>query len=108
MEKLINHQLKHQYPNQTKRINELKEVGIKFKRGKGNPAKSAENPKRGRGTSKIPVIGIVERNGDVVAQVSKQVTSKQLKEMLQKYVDVDDSVLISDEYKGYSRMDEIY
>lgn len=99
--------VKTSIPELDERIDELKEVGIKFKRGKGNPAKSAENPKRGRGTSKIPVIGIVERNGDVVAQVSKQVTSKQLKEMVQKYVDVDDSVLISDEYKGYSRMDEI-
>lgn len=94
-------------PELDERIDELKEVGVKFKRGKGNPAKSAENPKRGRGTSKIPVIGIVERNGDVVAQVSKHVTSKELKSMVQKYVDTDDSVLISDEYKGYSRMDEI-
>jgi transposase-like protein len=94
-------------PKLDERIKELKEAGIKFKRGKGNPAKSALNPKRGRGTSKIPVIGIVERNGDVVAQVTKTVTAKELKDMVQKYVDVDDSVLVSDEYKGYSKMDSI-
>jgi hypothetical protein len=94
-------------PKLDERIKELKEAGIKFKRGKGNPAKSALNPKRGRGTSKIPVIGIVERNGDVVAQVAKTVTAKELKDMVQKYVDVDDSVLVSDEYKGYSKMDSI-
>lgn len=99
--------VKTSIPELDERIDELKEVGIKFKRGKGNPAKSAENPKRGRGTSKIPVIGIVQRNGDVVAQVSKHVTAKQLKDMVQKYVDTDESVLISDEYRGYSRMDEI-
>ncbi|WP_111308618.1 IS1595 family transposase [Confluentibacter sediminis] len=94
-------------PKLDERISELKEVGVTFKRGKGNPAKSALNPKRGRGTSKIPVIGIVERNGDVVAQVTQNVTAKELKAMVQKYVDVDDSVLISDEYKGYSKMDTI-
>jgi len=27
--------------------------------------------------------------------------------MVQKYVDVDDSVLITDEFKGYSKMDKI-
>lgn len=94
-------------PKLDERIKELKEVGVKFKRGKGNPAKSALNPKRGRGTSKIPVVGIVERNGDVVAEVTQNVTAKQLKDMVQKYVDTDDAVLISDEYSGYSKMDAI-
>lgn len=94
-------------PELDERISELKDAGVSFKRKRGNPAKSAINPKRGRGTSKIPVIGMVERNGDVVAQVSQYVTGKQLKDMVQKYVDTDDTVLISDEYKGYSKMDEI-
>ena len=89
------------------RIKELEKSGVKFKKGKGNPAKSKLKPKRGRGTSKIPVIGIVERNGDVVAQVTQNITAKELKDMVKKYVDVDDSVLISDEYRGYSKMDAI-
>lgn len=89
------------------RIAELKEVGIDFKRKRGNPAFPAVNPKRGRGTKKIPVMGIVERNGDVVAEVSKYVTAKDIKKMVQKYVDTDDSVLITDEYRGYSKIDAI-
>jgi len=94
-------------PELDKRIKELKGEGINFKGGRGNPAKADENPKRGRGTDKIPVVGIVQRNGDVVAEVSKYITAKELKDMVQKYVDVDDSVLITDEFKGYSKMDKI-
>jgi len=94
-------------PELDERIKELKEAGVNFKRKKGNPAKSAVNPKRGRGTMKIPVLGIVERNGDVVAEVSKHVSTKEIKAMVQKYVDTDDTVLITDEYKGYNKINTI-
>jgi transposase-like protein len=94
-------------PELDKRISELKEVGVSFKRKRGNPAHPAENPKRGRGTSKIPVIGMVERNGNVVAEVSQNVTAYQIRKMVEKYVDTDDSVLITDTYKGYAKMDAI-
>lgn len=94
-------------PKLDERIDELKEAGINFKRKRGNPARSAENPKRGRGTSNIPVLGIVERDGNVVAQVSKEVTAYQIKKMVEKYVDTDDSVLITDTYKGYAKIDAI-
>lgn len=94
-------------PKLDDRIKELKESGVSFKRKRGNPAKSAENPKRGRGTSKIPVMGIVERDGNVVAEVSHKVTAYQIKKMVEKYVDVDDSVLITDTYKGYAKIDSI-
>ena len=53
-------------------IKELKEKGFKFKRKRGNPAIPDLNPKRGRGTSNIKVAGIVERNGNVVAEVMAQ------------------------------------
>ncbi|MCH7535784.1 MAG: IS1595 family transposase, partial [Bacteroidetes bacterium] len=67
----------------------------------------AVDVKRGRGTKKIPVVGIVERDGDVVAQVMRKLTYQNLKTMVEKYVYEDDSVLITDEYKGYSRMHNI-
>jgi transposase-like protein len=57
----------YKIPELDAKIKELKEAGIKLKRGRGNPAKSDVNPKRGRGTEKIPVAGIVQRNGNVVA-----------------------------------------
>lgn len=90
-----------------KKIDNFKEQGISFKPQKGNPAKIDLNVKRGRGTSKIPIVGIVERNGDVVAEVMRTLTFANLKKMVEKYTDEDDSVLITDEYKGYSKMHSI-
>lgn len=89
------------------RLKELKEAGISLKRGKGNPAKSDVEPKRGRGTSKIPVAGIVSRNGDVIAEVMSKTSYSDLKKLVNKYVDKEDSIMITDEYKGYNRFSEI-
>lgn len=89
------------------RIKELKAKGFKFGRKKGNPAIADVNPKRGRGTDNIKVAGIVERNGNVVAEVMKNLTHGELKKMVEKYVDQDNSVLITDEYSGYNKMNKI-
>jgi transposase-like protein len=88
-------------------IKDLREKGFKFKRKRGNPAIPAINPKRGRGTDNIKVAGIVQRNGNVVAEVMKNLTHEELKKMVQKYVDEEKSVLVTDEYKGYNRMNRI-
>ena len=64
-------------------------------------------PKRGRGTKKTPVIGALARDGKVVAQPAKNVTGKTLKAFLKQHMDVDDSVLITDEFGGYRRMHEM-
>ncbi len=63
--------------------------------------------KRGRGTKKIPVTGIVERNGNVIAKVMSKLTHKELRAMVEKYVKLDESLLITDEYRGYNKMDAI-
>lgn len=94
-------------PELDNRLKELKEAGISLKRGKGNPAKSDVEPKRGRGTSKIPVAGIVSRNGDVIAEVMSKTSYSDLKKLVNKYVDKEDSIMITDEYKGYNRFSEI-
>jgi len=90
----------YKIPELDERIHDLKQAGIKLKRGRRNPAKSDINSKRGRGTSKIPVLGIVSRNGDVIAEVMKKTTYTDLKRLVNKYIDKDDSVIITDEYKG--------
>ena len=76
----------------------------------GKPRKSDRNdddpPKRGRGTKKQPVIGALARGGKVVAQPSDKVTGKTLKAFLSRFVQADDSLLITDEYSGYRRMNE--
>jgi transposase-like protein len=75
-----------------------------------NPPKKnglTENAPRGRGTAKIPVVGIVQRNGDVVAEVMLKTNWKNFKAMVQKYVDMDDSVLMTDQFKAYDKFDTI-
>ena len=63
-------------------------------------------PKRGRGTKQQPVIGALARGGKVVAKPSDKVTGKTLKAFLGSVVDGDDSVLITDEFPGYNRMND--
>ncbi|MBC3789450.1 IS1595 family transposase [Spirosoma utsteinense] len=87
---------------------QLQAEGYDFRPLKGNSAAVDVNVKRGRGSQKkTPVVGIVERDGNVIAEVMKTLTHANLKKMVQKYVDGEDAVLITDTYKGYSRFDKI-
>jgi transposase-like protein/IS1 family transposase len=67
----------------------------------------SENAKRGRGTLKTPVAGIVQRNGNVIAEVMEKTDAKTLKQLVIKNVSLSDSILLTDEYKSYSRFDAI-
>lgn len=49
----------------------------------------------------------MERNGNVVAEVMKTLSYDNLKKMVQKYVDEEESVLITDTYAGYNSMKKI-
>ena len=68
-----------------------------------------DKPKRGRGTKKIPVVGIVEREGEVRIESAKKIklTSKNLMELVRKYVDPKKSLLMTDEYAGYKPMNKL-
>jgi transposase-like protein len=90
-----------------KQIKELNEEGFSFAPKGKNKGKYAVNPKRGRGTNNIPVVGIVQRNGNVVAEVMRTLSYDNLKTMVKKYIDEDDSVLITDSYSGYNSMKQI-
>lgn len=65
-----------------------------------------DKPKRGRGTKKIPVVGLVERDGEVRLESSnkKTLTSKNLMELVRKYVNPQYSLLMTDQYTGYCAM----
>ena len=65
---------------------------------KGNP--------RGRATKKECVVGMIERGGKVKAQnVDKhQLKAKDLQELVRKNIKTSNSVLMTDEYKGYYGM----
>lgn len=91
-------------------IIEMDETYIGGKPRKGNNRDDDQDggnkSTRGRGTKKIPVIGTVERKGRVKAKsVSKaELRAFGLENLVRRNVDVDNSVLITDEYRGYSGM----
>ena len=86
---------------------EMDETYIGGKPRKGNTGSSGQNggdkSKRGRGTDKIPVVGMLERDGDVKAKVvkRKELKSKGLSALVRQNVDISNAVLITDEYRGY-------
>lgn len=65
--------------------------------------------KRGRGTKKECVVGMIERDGRVKAKHVKKTNLKffDLQILVRKNVDTENSVLMTDEYKAYARMNRI-
>lgn len=87
-------------------IVEMDETYIGGKPRKGN-RKGGDAPlKRGRGTSKTPVVGIIERGGRIVAKpVDKsKLDGHGLARIVRQHVECGDAVLITDEYSGYFRI----
>ena len=66
------------------------------------------NP-RGRGTKKECVVGMIERNGKVKAKNVEKGTlkAKDLKELVRANIDLENSTLMTDEYRGYMTMNRI-
>ena len=83
-------------------IIEADETYIGGKPRKHGKYKDKEPAKRGRGTKKTPVIGVVERGGKVVAEVAKGLTGRAILEFIRSAVNMKDSELITDEYKAYN------
>ena len=65
-------------------------------------AESKEAP-RGRGTNKLPIVGAVERGGQVVAEPSPKVSASAIEAFLDRHVDPA-SLLVTDEFSGYNRV----
>lgn len=87
-------------------IVEMDETYVGGKPRKGNKDDDDNTPSlRGRGTKKIPVVGMVEHKGNVKASKASKYTlkSKDLNELIRKNIDPKESVLITDEYKGYNK-----
>ncbi len=79
---------------------EVDETYVGGKPRKGGPVPSS---KRGRGTSKTPVVGMIERGGKIKAEAvkKKDLTSKRLSALARRNVDAKNTVLITNEYRGY-------
>lgn len=84
----------------------------------GKPRKHAKLPKnvpqlstvavkRGRGTNKVSVAGMVERGGDVKAKVVEKLSKRNLLHMLKQYAKEDDSILMTDSFSGYKNLDSV-
>jgi transposase-like protein len=70
----------------------------------GKPRKGGPKGKRGRGTKKTPVVGMIERNSNVKVKTSLILDSQKLNTLIRRNIDMENSVLITDEYRGYSRV----
>ncbi|MBI3434805.1 MAG: IS1595 family transposase [Proteobacteria bacterium] len=86
-------------------IVEMDEVYIGGKPRKGGPkgGSGAKKSKRGRGTAKLPVVGVVERHGRVVARAFNNVplNSDRLNAFFSKHVDGASAIVMTDEFGGY-------
>ena len=94
-----------EYGNLLQGIVEMDETYIGGKPRKGD----GQYHKRGRGTDKIPVVGMVERNGKVIAhkQDKNKLDSKNLKRIIKENIDVNNATLITDDYRGYIPVSQI-
>ena len=63
--------------------------------------------RRGRGTTKQPILGAVERNSDVRAQVADNVSGKDIVRFLKANVDPAGSLLITDDFPRYRAADRM-
>ena len=79
-------------------ILEADETNVCGKPRKENSASDREPSKRGRGARKIKVLGVAERSGSVAAQVSDRMNGKNILRFIRGFVDLAESLLISDEY----------
>ena len=70
----------------------------------GKPRKGGPPSKRGRGTSKTPVVGIAKRGGDIRAHVQRKLDAKSLSRLVRENIDIKSSMIITDEFKGYIRL----
>lgn len=62
--------------------------------------------KRGRGTNKVSVAGMVQRKGQVKTQVIEKLTKRNLLAMLKHYASNENAILVTDGFKSYKDFDE--
>ena len=87
-----------------KGIIEADETYIGGKPRKRNKKEDREPVKRGRGTSKTAIIGVVERGGQVIAKVTENLTGRDILKFIRKHVNLAESELMTDEFRSYQRV----
>lgn len=69
------------------------------------PTLSTATNKRGRGTNKVSVVGMVQRKGNVKTKVIEKLTKRNLLAMLKENAKQDNSILITDGFKSYNELE---
>jgi transposase-like protein len=69
-----------------------------------NPNASGTANKRGRGTKKIPVVGMAERGGRVHAKVVKNTSQMTLSRLVRQNIDPEKAKVFTDEFSGYLKL----
>ena len=86
-------------------IVEADETYIGGKPRKKNRVEDRKPAKRGIGTDKTPVIGVLERGGKVMAQKAEgKLTSDKLESFITRFVERDGTILITDQNPGYRQI----
>lgn len=94
----------NEYGDLLEGIIEVDETYVGGKPRKGtlhNPDKTGKQNKRGRGTKKIPVVGLAQRGGRVHAQVVKGLNHTSLSRIIKGNIKPETSKVFTDEFKGY-------
>jgi transposase-like protein len=83
-------------------------IGGKPRKGTKGDGKDGKH-KPGRGTKKAPVIGAVQREGDVVAKTveAKNMKGRNMRAFIRQHVNTEKSSLYTDEYKAYMGMSKV-
>lgn len=90
-------------------IVEADETYIGGKPRKGNKREDDKRGPGGRGTKKTPVVGVVERGGRVIATPPEagDLSAKGLSNFIRRFVSPAGTLLITDEWRGYSSMHRV-
>jgi transposase-like protein len=99
-------------PDQSKLLHGIVEADETYVGGKPRKRNRRDDDtpnKRGRGTKKAAVIGVVERRGRVIARPAKpgDLSAKGLAKFIATYVQPAGTLLITDENSGYNRVHEM-
>ena len=73
----------------------------------GKPRHRSQDNKRGRGTKKTMVVGALEREGEVIARSYNQFRQSDVKDLIMKNIDIDNSEIHTDEYRVYNKVNRL-
>jgi transposase-like protein len=66
---------------------------------------STATSKRGRGTNKVSVVGMVQRKGNVKTKIIEKLTKRNLLHMLKENAKKDNSILVTDGFRSYAELE---